>query len=251
MSSIESETTDSETTESGTTRPLDKREPEFRLRGEAMSRIETFVAAAFAFVVTMLVISVGDLPESVADYVHAVKRAPGLLASFAVVIWIWNEHAIWSRRYGLEDSWTIVLSALLVFSVLVYVYPLRVTMQGLFYWISGGYFTAELSFSAAWEIRFMFAFFATGFLALTLIFFSLYHHAHRRRDALQLSYYECFETQTNRVMWLGAAAVCLLAMLLAILLPISLAPFSGFTYGLLWPVLYGIGIYRLKSRGLE
>ena len=35
----------------------------FKMRGENMTHIETFVAAAFAFAVTMLVITVGSVPE--------------------------------------------------------------------------------------------------------------------------------------------------------------------------------------------
>jgi hypothetical protein len=42
-------------------RPIDY----FTMRGESMTRIETFVAASFAFAITMMVISLGTIPDSV------------------------------------------------------------------------------------------------------------------------------------------------------------------------------------------
>lgn len=42
----------------------------------------------------------------------------------------------WSCRYGLEDASAVALSCLLVFTVLVYVYPLRFLMRGLTVWLS-------------------------------------------------------------------------------------------------------------------
>ena len=46
----------------------------FKMRGENMTRIETFVAAAFAFAVTMLVISVGSVPETMQEFVDSTKN---------------------------------------------------------------------------------------------------------------------------------------------------------------------------------
>ncbi|WP_100657608.1 TMEM175 family protein [Alteromonas flava] len=109
-----------------------KKQPTFRNRGESMDRLETFVAAAFAFAVTMLVISVDDVPSNYAQFVYAVKLIPSFAASFAVIVWIWASHANWCRRYGLEDGPAIIMSATLVFLVLVYIYPLRAMMQVFF-----------------------------------------------------------------------------------------------------------------------
>ncbi|MFT6779903.1 MAG: hypothetical protein ACJAV1_003849 [Paraglaciecola sp.] len=43
-----------------------------KMRGENMTRIETFVAAAFAL--TMLVISLGAVPETMQEFVEATKQ---------------------------------------------------------------------------------------------------------------------------------------------------------------------------------
>lgn len=60
----------------------------FRMRGENMTRIETFVATAFAFAVTMLVISVGTMPETMQEFVHATKQIPGFTSSCTIIAWI-------------------------------------------------------------------------------------------------------------------------------------------------------------------
>ena len=116
----------------------------FRMRGENMTRIETFVAAAFAFAVTMLVISVRTFPESMQEFVDVTKQIPAFTASCALIMWIWHTHAVWCRRYGLEDGMTIFLGSSLIILVLTYIYHLRLMMQTLFKSLSNGYFPLEM-----------------------------------------------------------------------------------------------------------
>ncbi|MGK0304461.1 MAG: hypothetical protein ACI8UG_000191 [Gammaproteobacteria bacterium] len=67
-----------------------------KMRGENMTRIETFVAAAFAL--TMLVISVGAVPETMQEFVEATKQISAFSASCAIIMWVWHTHALWCRR---------------------------------------------------------------------------------------------------------------------------------------------------------
>jgi len=213
-----------------------------------MTRIETFVAATFAFALTMLVISVDNMPTTFDEFMAAVKQIPAFAASSAIIIWIWHTHAIWSRRYGLEDATTIMLSGILIFLVLIYIYPLRLMMESLFHHISGGFFSSAMSFNAYWEIRFMFAFYGAGFLLLSGNFIALYLHAGRQPLALPLSEQERFDTQTEIFTWLATAAICALALLLALVLPLPWISFSGYSYFLLFPVLSLVNIVRGSHR---
>ena len=52
----------------------------FRQRGMEMTRIEVFVDAAFAFAVTMLVISFDQIPQSFNEMVEAVKGIPAFIS---------------------------------------------------------------------------------------------------------------------------------------------------------------------------
>lgn len=218
--------------------------PAFIMRGEAMSRIETFVAAAFAFAITMLIISLDAIPTSADEFVAAAKQIPAFAASFASIVSIWYAHAMWCKKYGLEDKTTIWLSALLVFIVLVYIYPLRLVMQGLFEFLSDGFFPFEMAFSSYWEVRFMFAFYAVGFLALAVTFILFYFHTLRLRKSLELTEYELFDIRSRIFEWAAILTVCVMALAFALLLPSDSIAYSPFSFMLLFPIMGAIGWWR-------
>src|SRR6202011_878624 len=97
----------------------------FRLRGIEMTRLETFIDAAFAFAITMLVIASGQLPDDVDALLNAFKNVPTFVASIAALGAFWHGHWLWSRRYGLEDTTSIVISWGMLVTILIYVYPLK------------------------------------------------------------------------------------------------------------------------------
>lgn len=67
----------------GTKRSDDKRDAlGFRQRGQETTRLEAFVDAAFAFALTLVVISVGDLPKNSEDLIEALKSAMESAADF-------------------------------------------------------------------------------------------------------------------------------------------------------------------------
>ena len=91
-----------------------------------MTRLETFTDAAFAFAVTLLVVGGGDsVPANFTEMVLALKQVPAFAASFANIMLFWYAHHVWSRRFGLDDTASIFLSLVLIFVVLIYVYPLK------------------------------------------------------------------------------------------------------------------------------
>jgi hypothetical protein len=219
----------------------------FRLRGLEMTRIEVFVDAAFAFAVTMLVISFDEIPRTFDEMVTALKGTPAFILGVAELVWLWYEHNIWSRRYGLEDKTTIVLSASLVMVVLVYIYPMRLMFQGLFGWMTGGYLPYGMDINTFDELRFMFVFLGIGFALLCLVFLLLYGHALRQRERLLLNEHETFFTRSTMLVWAGSTAICLLAAVVAMVLPATLVPWSGFTYMLL--MVWSPAVHMVRARG--
>jgi hypothetical protein len=69
---------------SATNWPIDAKG--FRLRGLASTRLENFVDASFAFALTMLVISVNDIPHSMDALLLALRGIPAYAASFALLL---------------------------------------------------------------------------------------------------------------------------------------------------------------------
>src|SRR3546814_1038889 len=80
-----------------------------RNRGREVTRIEAFVDAAFAFAVTLLVISL-DVPDNAQAMIEALKGVPAFAASFSLLAMIWWAHASWSRSYGLDDGRSVMRS---------------------------------------------------------------------------------------------------------------------------------------------
>ena len=218
----------------------------FTMRGESMTRIETFVAASFAFAITMMVISLGTIPANMQEFILATKQIPAFTASCALIIWIWNTHAKWSRRFGLEDGPTIFFSSALIILVLIYIYPLRLMMQGLFYTLSAGYFPVTMKFNSVEDVRFMFAFYGLGFLLLCLNFIALYGYALKQRTTLKLSEVEIFDSSTEIVLWAGAAGVSVVSILIS-WLSVYIS-WSGFVFFALFPIMTGLGFYRGNKR---
>jgi len=156
-------------------------------RGHGATRLEAFVDAAFAFAVTLLVISVERIPDSTAALLQALKNAPAFAASFAMVAMFWYAHVRWSRRYRLDSAAAVLLSLLLVFLVLVYVYPLRLLLGTFFAWITGGWLPMPLADAdGPRPLAFMFIFYGVAFASMSACIGGLYALAWRARGRLGL-----------------------------------------------------------------
>jgi len=162
-------------------------EEEAGWRGHGVTRLEAFVDAAFAFAVTLLVISVERIPDSIGALLQALKNVPAFAASFAMVAMFWYAHVRWSRRYRLGTVPAALLSLLLVFLVLVYVYPLRLLLGTFFGWITGGWLPMPLSdANGPRPLAFMFVFYGLAFASMSACIGGLYVLAWRARGRLGL-----------------------------------------------------------------
>jgi len=152
-------------------------------RQRQTTRLETFVDAAFAFALTMLVVSVDSVPQSFDELVEAIKRVPAFAASFLITVMFWLGHYRWSRRYGIEDTGSVVLSLGLVFLVLVFLYPLRLMMSGALQSVSGGYLPGEIEITRIAHLKFLFVLYGLAFTLMSGVLLALY--ARVRRLALE------------------------------------------------------------------
>ena len=159
----------------------------FHERGGEVTRIEAFVDASFAFALTMLVISVGSVPEDFHKVLEALRGMPAFAACFLQIAIFWYDHMTWSRRYGLDDAGSVVLSLVLVFLVMVYVYPLKYMFGGLFAWISHGVLSTGMTIGGIDDLRAMFVTYAILFGTMSIVMSLLYRQAWKQREALALS----------------------------------------------------------------
>jgi uncharacterized membrane protein len=215
-------------------------------RGEKVTRLEAFVDAAFAFSVTLLVISGDRIPSSVDQLIQALKQLPAYAASFLLIMSFWSSHVRWSQRYGLDDAFARRLSLLLVFLVLIFVYPLKMVFASFFNAMTGGYLPTNFAVNQYTDIPAMFITFAIAFGSMGAVMVILYWHAWRQRVALKLSYNEIQETKISMVRWLWVPVFALISFVLAVLIPPT--PESGWWVGLPGFIYFGQNILQPLTR---
>ena len=138
--------------------------------GSAPTRLDAFVDAAFACAVTLLVSGGGAVPADYAQLERAVANAPAFLIGFALIAMFWHAHVRW-RGYGAREGLLpVLLSLLIVFLVLVYVYPLRLMAISLVEFLHGEIRTMR----TAGEVKDLFALYGLGFMAMALAIAGLF-----------------------------------------------------------------------------
>jgi uncharacterized membrane protein len=187
-------------------------------RGAQATRFEAFVDAAFAFAVTLLVISL-DVPDSIPAMVSALKGVPAFAASFAQIMLFWTAHAAWSRRFGLDDAHSQRLSLLLVFLVLVYVYPLKILFSAFFAWVTGGWLPPVANITDLADLQAMFVVYGIAFGTLSLCLAALYRHTLRATHTPPLADAETRAARAEMLRWTYGAGVAVVSIVACLLLP--------------------------------
>ena len=156
---------------------------------------------------------------------------------------------------GLDDGRSVLLSLLLVFLVLVYVYPLRLIFSSFFEFMSRGWLSSPLQVRDPVELRAMFVAYALAWTTLGCVVVALYRHAWRCREALGLDRDERIALRGQiaahaMIPFTGLVALGWIAVVTVAGVP-ELSAFSGFAYGLMgFTGLASMRAERRASRGL-
>jgi hypothetical protein len=207
-------------------------------RRHEISRLEAFSDAVFAFALALLVVSV-EPPSSYAELIDRMLGGISFACSFSLLAWIWYEHNSFFRRFGLQDGYTILLNSLLLFVVLLYVYPLKFMFDSLF-----ARFVPRIKPPQPlelWELANTVSIYSVGFIAIFVLFALLYRHALSRRHELALSDLEVFDARTNVAHHLISASVGGLSLAIATVAPLGLAPMAPTSFFLMAPAHFWYG----------
>ena len=211
----------------------------FRLRGLAMTRLEAFSDIVFGFALTLLVVSL-EAPRTYDELRAALRGFVPFAICFVFLIWVWVEHRRFFRRYGLDDTTTLVINVVLLFVVLFFVYPLKF----LFTAISGQ--AAGLTTPA--DAAVVFTVYGLGFAAVFGTLGVLYLHAYRLREALQLDAIEVVDTRYQVVDHFAVAAVGVLSCVMANVAVPVVHGMAGWIYFLLGPIKTTLGVIYGRRR---
>jgi len=217
-------------------------------RRHDISRLEAFSDAAFAFALTLLVVSL-EVPKSYDDLMRLVRGIPSFACCFALLVWIWHEHNMFFRRYGLQDAMTVFINSVLLFVALFYVYPLKFMFDSLFSRFVNAATVVPMSLGQLAKAS---AIYGSGFFVLMTMFALLYAHAYRKRKELELTPLEVFDVKAFAGHHMVSACAGLLAVLVAVAAPLRFAPLSPMCFGLMGPAHWWFGaIMGERRRALE
>ncbi len=216
----------------------------FRWRGHEVSRIEGLSDAVFGFAITLLVVSL-EVPKTFTELMSMINGLAAFAISFTMLFIVWFAHYRFFRRYGLQDTFTIWLNALLLFVVIFYVYPLKFLFTWLISMFTGGRGMVQLPDGSTVRMvensqtAKLMIIFGIGYVAVFTIFILLYYHAYRKRVELNLNEIERFDTRNE----IQESALNVFIGLVSIALAAAssggrgLVALSGWVYMLLGPAM--------------
>ena len=219
----------------------------FRLRGAEMSRIDAFSDVVFGFALTLLVVSL-EVPKSFEELQTAMHGFLPFAICFLFLLVVWHSHYIFFKRFGLQDTRTILLNSILLFVVLFYVYPLKFLFTLLLGQLTGTEPSAHIS--SNYQVSELMILYGVGYAAVQSLFALLYWNGWRQKEELRLNALERLLTRSSIIDFVGVAAIALLSCLLSLVLRSSgRSDYAGYVYFLIapWKTWHGMHFGR-KAR---
>ncbi len=213
-----------------------------------LRRIEAFSDAVFAFAVTLLVVSL-EVPRSAQDLFVAVRGFVAFGICFAFLVAFWIEHARFFKHYPLNDARTVTLNMLLLFVLLLYVYPLKFLFSMLADSLLWRLPTPGIH--SADEVSALMVIYGLGFLALNVILVLMKRNARSFSTRLALSAADHVRLQGSIERNAAGAAVAAASVLVA-LFTRDYGLICGWMYASLAPINVFLGTRtRRRLRALE
>jgi len=202
------------------------------VRHREVSRLEGFSDAVFGFALTLLVVNL-ETPRDLTELRNLIGSFLPFGLTFAMVSWIWYQHNLFFRRYGMQDAWTAFLNCVLLFVVLFYVFPLKFLTLTL---VGRAFMDAEAVPSMAnLEGPMVMTIYSTGVVVIFSLFVLLHDHAWRRRHELELTPVEEVVLQFSKRAHVLSAGLGGVSLLLVLLLPHETF-WAGIVYALMGPL---------------
>ncbi|WP_425393082.1 TMEM175 family protein [Ekhidna sp.] len=235
-------------------------DPNFQYRGLNQTRIETFSDAVFAVAFTLVVLST-TVPETFAELRKSIQDILPSFICIVLIVVIWYQHYVFFLRYGLQNTKTVTVNTLLLFLLLIYVYPLKFLARFLVELYSGLIFGRPDNFMDDFggqmnsdNMTLLMTAYGAG---ATLIFMSmtwLYREAYNKRDDLDLNEYEVFATKVSLWQNLLMSSIPFFSTIIAFFHPFGHGALNfgiaGFIYMLYPPVMITFG-YRVKKKSKQ
>ncbi|MEP0936694.1 MAG: hypothetical protein ABJG82_15275 [Cyclobacteriaceae bacterium] len=164
------------------------------------------------------------MPESLSDLIDSMRNVVPFGICVTMISVIWYQHYVFFLRYGLQSVQTVVINSLLLFLVLVYVYPLKLLTRFLFEicyaMISGDWDKFSGSYGrdlAPDNMALLMVIYGMGEGLIFLTLAWLYRFAPKRKEDLGLREYEIHQTRASMKINLLQASIPLLSTVIAVI----------------------------------
>lgn len=200
-------------------------------------RLDAFTDAAFAFAVTLMVAGTGGMAPDYRQLEAAIAGAPSFAIAFAIIAMFWLAHVRARRMVGDGDWRFLLLTLALVFTVLLYVHPLRAMASSFAAFVSGQADDYD------GRLGQMFALYGAGFILMSLLTAGLFAAARRNPLLDAQGHREAFG---QVIIWLILGATGLVSTIMTFFR--STVPLAPMVYATL-PI--SIGIFASRYRWSE
>ncbi|MBA3655893.1 MAG: DUF1211 domain-containing protein [Gemmatimonadaceae bacterium] len=208
------------------------------------ARLEAFSDAMIAFAATLLVVSL-EVPRTYDQLIGNLGGFIPFALSFAALTLIWAAHRSLFRRYPLDDNFTVVVNAVLMFTVLFYVYPLKFLSSAFVSTFTG---QSAVVIQNTQQLASLFAIYAVGWMLVFSCIALLYRHAYSRRVELGLDTVEAYDAISHCRHYVVFVIVGALSLLLAIVGVKVKWGGPGLAFVMIAPLAWANGHFRERKR---
>ena len=216
----------------------------------------------FALAIAILLIA-SNVPTNFEELMAFVYDIPPFGICIIFIYWIWTEQKKVFQSYNIFDSKMNLLNMLLLFFVLIYVYPLKFLMKWIVTFFSsllGGtiqtdYINLQAMIPMA-KLPHLMVIYSIGFICIFSCLFLMHQHGLSKKQELDLSPLQLLQANFSKNQLFYTVVVGILSFLCAIVGVILDAPntsfFSGIVYNLLWvSSIFNIKKYKRQLAELE
>ena len=194
--------------------------------GIEAGRLDMFVDGAFAFTLTLLAIGGESIPDSSGKLLQLLRDVPASALCFAQIALMWHGHVRWRQMCHVNTRRGLLLSLMLVFFALIFVYPVHMVYASLCNALSNGALSPEFKLLTPTDVRAVFACYGLAYACMSGTLVLLFRHAATQAHALM---HDALKPRVEAVTWSMPAIVGLVSAVIAVSLPDS-------TPGWLWPL---------------
>lgn len=173
---------------------------QFKIRSESPTRLENFSDAVFAFSITLLMISL-EVPETFTQILDLTDELIAFAITIIPLFIIWQQHRQFFRRYGIDDNVVLKWNTILLFLVLIFIFPLKFLSLFLVRFYSSLMFGTQTVFGtmiSGEQVPMLMVYYGIGALGLVFVFSRFYKHALNKKDELELNTYELRHTEYSK-----------------------------------------------------